>query len=148
MYSAASCALEAEISAILQGLLWIKSKQWENVVFASDCLRAVMIVLQENILNDNSSDLTNNCRELLQELRGVTLQFEGRGANKLADSIARYAKGKTDGFNNLCILSSPPPVCNKILMDDKPNLNVSSSRLGQVQNHPEYFAQPRAVMNF
>ncbi|XP_010688543.2 uncharacterized protein LOC104902451 [Beta vulgaris subsp. vulgaris] len=99
MSTSSSNALEAEIHAIQIALNWIKMKNWKETILSSDCLRAVLIILQEKVLNDISSDMIASCRELLQELRGVKLVFEGRGSNKLADSVAKQAKGLSDGFN-------------------------------------------------
>ena len=71
---------------------------WKNVIVTTDCLHATMIILQGPIFNINESNEIPLCRELLQDQRGISLLFEGRGTNKLADSMAKNAKGKTDGL--------------------------------------------------
>ncbi|XP_010680475.2 uncharacterized protein LOC104895613 [Beta vulgaris subsp. vulgaris] len=128
MSTATNNAMEAEIYAILLALNWIKRKNWKETILSSDCLRAVLTILQDKVLNDISSEMITSCRELLQDLRGVKLVFEGRGSNKLADSVAKQAKGLSDGFNIFCTLSSPPPLmCNEIFLADKQNLITSIS---------------------
>ena len=75
----------------------------ENFIVTADCLHATMAILQGPIFNINESNEIALGRELLQNQRDTSLLFEGRGTNKLADSMARNAKGKTKCFNNLYV---------------------------------------------
>ncbi|XP_048497848.1 uncharacterized protein LOC125496441 [Beta vulgaris subsp. vulgaris] len=120
-------AFEAEIKAIYTALKWAKERNWGEVIVETDCLRAKMAILNENTINSHESDLLCLCRELLHGQEGLRLTFNGRGANKLADSIAKDAKEKQDGFNTLCILSAPPPDCIKFYEHDRLNALASLS---------------------
>lgn len=61
----------------------------------------------------------------------------------LADSIARNAKGSTDGFNTLCILSNPHSDYINIYVAEKSNL----SKIPQNLNDGTFSAH-RHVSNF
>ena len=68
-------------------------------------------------------------RVLLQEVTGARLVYEGRGTDQLADYIARKAKGRTDGFNNICILSDPSSDCMKLYVMEKQQCRGTSVNL-------------------
>lgn len=40
--------------------------------------------------------------------------LQGPKINNSEYDVAEYVKGKTNGFNNLCILSTPPLQCNSV----------------------------------
>lgn len=81
---------------------------------ATNCLSTVKAITQNICLNNYLSYIIQPCSELLYEQKGIRLSYEGRGANSLTDSLAREAKGKTDGFDIICNLSYPSSACMDI----------------------------------
>lgn len=84
--------LMAEILAIRKGLLLWSNKQWSPCIIASDYLKAVNLILDNNFPNDICLHLILDCRELMSRFLSTQLQFEGRTRNTLVDALVRHAR--------------------------------------------------------
>lgn len=89
-----SIALMAELLVIREGFLLCSEKQWSTWLIASDCKKAVNLILASNSPNDSCIHIILDCRELMSRFPTIQLQFEGRETNTMADALAREARRK------------------------------------------------------
>lgn len=82
--------LEAEATAILEGLKWIVSMQYSNVMIESDSLISVNAIQNrsENFLE--VGHLFEDCRAYLHSRGDLSISFVKRQANKVAHMLARF----------------------------------------------------------
>lgn len=77
----------------------------------------------------NLCNIIFDCREWLQQNADIKLQHEGRATNRVGDSLARHAQGRTTPHNIMNFSPTPPLVCNLILLEDLKNCNMSTMAL-------------------
>lgn len=79
----------------------VPTKQLGNYIISSDCMLAIKATTENRIVRNNVTCIASICRELLQSQlnASIKLMYEGRGANKLTDSIAKLAKERVLDVN-------------------------------------------------
>ncbi|XP_030504095.2 uncharacterized protein LOC115719264 [Cannabis sativa] len=82
-------AAVVEAIGIKEALSWIKDKQWHDVQLETDCLVAVQALHSSVPLRSPFSVVIQECKELLDSLKYVQIQFVKRSANKAAHYMAR-----------------------------------------------------------
>lgn len=76
-------------------LEWAKQQKWDSTYINSDCKG------NSRPIKNNNCNIVLECRELLQETAGLKLGHEGRETNRIADALAKYARGRTATPNSL-----------------------------------------------
>lgn len=88
-------ALEAEIQGITIALEWIKNKGWRKCILATDCKQAIEEIQDQNSYQTRLTSLLIKCRQFLWQEEDITINFfEGRGANQVADVLAKETRRK------------------------------------------------------
>lgn len=93
-------AHEAEVRAIHMCLQWAKQQRWDATIISSYCKKVVEEILKKRLIS-NTCNIAHDCRELLQGTAGFKLQHDGRESNRVADALAKYARGRATITNSL-----------------------------------------------
>ncbi|XP_060959224.1 uncharacterized protein LOC115699974 [Cannabis sativa] len=79
----------AEAMGVREALNWIKKKGWIGTIVETDCLTVVQAIQSNLPLLSYFGSIISNCKELLKQLCGVSVNFIKRSANSVAHSFAR-----------------------------------------------------------
>ncbi|XP_074342433.1 uncharacterized protein LOC141679985 [Apium graveolens] len=106
--------VEAETTAILEGLLWIKDLTARPVIIESDSLLSVN-ALNNNILNwFEVGNMVGQCKEIMRARSGVSIVFGRKQVNKVAHVLAKLPCD----LNSFVISLSPPSCLLETIMSD------------------------------
>lgn len=81
--------LEAEVSAIYEGLKWLGSLPYQQVVVESDSLLAVQAIRSSSGNLLEVGHIVESCRTYIRSRAGFSISFVKRQANKAAHVMAR-----------------------------------------------------------
>ncbi|XP_060965604.1 uncharacterized protein LOC133034522 [Cannabis sativa] len=79
----------AEAMGVREALSWIKKKGWIGTIVETDCLTVVQAIRSNLPLLSYFGSIISDCKELLKQLCGVSVNFVKRSANSVAHSFAR-----------------------------------------------------------
>ena len=106
--------MEAELTGILEALLWAQEVAADGVVVESDSKLSIHAVQegQENLME--SGHLMNHCRSILSSNDRLSLKFVRKQANRVAHKLARIPCE----LNSLIVIPSPPSYLLETLLSD------------------------------
>lgn len=99
--------LEAEAYAVLEGLRWLLTLAYNNVIIESDSLNTVRAIQKpyENVLE--VGNILDACSNILKSRPGFSISFVKRQANRVAHLVAKLPCSP----NCQNVFTAPPIVC-------------------------------------
>ncbi|XP_060964189.1 uncharacterized protein LOC133033466 [Cannabis sativa] len=79
----------AEAMGVREALSWIKQRDWQEAVVETDCLSVVQAIRSDLPLLSYFGSIVSDCKMFLEQLRGVSVIFIRRSANRVAHALAR-----------------------------------------------------------
>uniref|UniRef100_A0A803QI56 Reverse transcriptase n=1 Tax=Cannabis sativa TaxID=3483 RepID=A0A803QI56_CANSA len=79
----------AESIGIREALSWIKRHNWQHVTLETDCLTVVQAIRSEVKMISMFGQIIQECKNLLLELKTISMLFVKRSANMVAHNCAR-----------------------------------------------------------
>lgn len=113
----ASSPLEAEATAIFEGLSWLTSLPYQKVSIESDSLICIQSIHRADDNLFEVGDILESCRTLLNSSTGLSISFVKRQANKVAHEVAKLPCS----LNCPNIFTSPPLVLMEAILYDFPH---------------------------
>lgn len=81
-----------ELKAILIELQVVNKKGWMNIIICSDLKQVVELIWQDIQVKDDNYLLVEIFWALRLQTHKIKLEFEPRGANRVADCLARSCR--------------------------------------------------------
>lgn len=124
LYSIGNCSpFEAEAWAALKGIQLARHLGWKQLIIESDSEEIVNYLNNARIPTIAAHNILEACKKELQAIESCKISASARESNKVADTLAKLAKGLPIGMH---ILAEPPDMVKGLLEDD--NTGIPSWR--------------------
>ncbi|KAM6544531.1 hypothetical protein CsatB_025267 [Cannabis sativa] len=103
-FSGAATPEVAEAIGVREALSWIKRKNWQHASIETDCLVVVQAIRSSTKMLSLFGQIILECKQLLLELKHVSIYFVKRSANVVAHNFARASvlfHGRTFGMESV-----------------------------------------------